>query len=286
MDVSIIILNYNTKQLTLSAIESVYRSETGYRYEIILVDNASTDGTVEAVRKNYPEVRTIVSPTNVGFSRGNNTGIRQACGRYILLLNSDTIMQPDTLEIMVRFMDEHPNVGASGCKIILPDGQLDKACKRGFPTPSASFYYAFGFSKWFPNNPRFTQYQLSHLDSDQDYPVDSLVGAFMLVRREAIDQVGLLDEDFFMYGEDIDWCFRIKQAGRQIYYYPYTHIIHYKGASSSRKPFKIVYEFHRAMFLFHQKHYKQKYNFFINALVYTGITVKLIVAMIRNLIKR
>src|SRR5690606_25986557 len=138
-------------------------------------------------------------------------------------------------------MDEHPDVGASGCKVILPDGSLDKACRRGFPTPSASFYYAFGISKLFPHVPRFNQYQLGYLNPDEEYPVDCLVGAFMLVRRKAIDEVGLLDEQFFMYGEDVDWCYRIKQAGWTNYYYPKTHIIHYKGASSRKRPLKIVY---------------------------------------------
>ncbi|MNI21706.1 N-acetylglucosaminyl-diphospho-decaprenol L-rhamnosyltransferase [compost metagenome] len=165
---------------------------------------------------------------------------------------------------------------------MLPDGSLDKACKRGFPTPSASFYYAFGFSKLFPSNPRFNQYQLGYLDPDQDYPVDCLVGAFMLIRREVMEQVGMLDEDFFMYGEDIDWCYRIKQAGWEIYYYPRTSIIHYKGASSRKKPFKIIYEFHRAMILFHRKHYRRKYSFIVNGLVYSGVFVKFSFSFLKN----
>jgi GT2 family glycosyltransferase len=183
---------------------------------------------------------------------------------------------------MITFMDNNLSIGAAGCKIILPDGSLDKACKRGFPTPSASFYYAFGISKLFPKNSRFTQYQLSHLDPDKDYPVDCLVGAFMMVRRVTIDQVGMLDEAFFMYGEDIDWCYRIKQAGWGIHYYPFTHITHHKGASSRRKPFRIIYEFHRSMLLFHNKHYRQKYFFVVNLLVYMGVYVKLVLSLLLN----
>lgn len=282
MDLTVIILNYNTRDLTLQAIGSVLGSITDYRYEIILVDNNSSDYTVEEAAARYPEVRIVANRDNVGFAKGNNQGIRIARGRYVLLLNSDTIVQPDTLDVMIRFMDEHPRVGASGCKIILPDGSLDKACKRGFPTPSASFYYAFGIAKLFPKVPRFNQYQLGYLDPDDDYPVDCLVGAFMMVRREAIDQIGGLDEEFFMYGEDIDWCYRIKQAGWDIHYYPRTHIVHYKGASSRKKPFKIVYEFHRAMFLFHRKHYRRKYNGLVNGLVYAGISLKLLLALARN----
>jgi hypothetical protein len=234
----------------------------------------------------FPQVKMIVNTENLGFSRANNQGIRISHGRYILLLNSDTVIQPNTLQIMINFMETHPNVGASGCKVLLPDGSLDKACKRGFPTPSASFYYMFGFSNLFPTIPRFNQYHLSYLDPDQDHPVDCLVGAFMLVRRETIEQVGLLDEQFFMYGEDIDWCYRIKQAGWEIYYYPYTSIIHYKGASSRRKPFKIIYEFHRAMILFHRKHYKDTYNFLVNWAVYTGIFLKFMLSLIKNVISK
>jgi GT2 family glycosyltransferase len=282
MDLSIIIVNYRTRELTLACIASVYASITSYDFEIILIDNASHDGMIAAANEQFPEVITIANTDNLGFSKANNQGIRIAQGRYVLLLNSDTIVQQDTLQTMLRFMDENPTVGASGCKIVLPDGSLDKACKRGFPTPSASFYYAFGFSKLFPNIPRFNQYQLGYLDPDQSYPIDSLVGAFMLIRREAIEQVGMLDEEFFMYGEDIDWCYRIKQAGWVNYYYPQTQIVHHKGASSRRKPYKIIYEFHRAMILFHNKHYRQKYSWLTNAIVYTGVGMKFVLSLARN----
>ncbi|WP_068777561.1 glycosyltransferase family 2 protein [Paenibacillus sp. FJAT-26967] len=282
MDLSIIIVNFNTPQLTIDCLQSVHQSATSYTYEVILIDNDSSDDSVARIQEEFPQMRLIVNRENVGFSRANNQGIRIAAGQYILLLNSDTIIKRDTFQIMIDFMRNHPQVGASGCKIVLPDGTLDKACKRGFPTPSASFYYAFGISKWFPKNPRFNQYQLSHLNPDDEYPIDCLVGAFMLVRREVIEQVGMLDEDFFMYGEDVDWCYRIKQAGWQIYYYPRTQIIHYKGASSRRKPYKIIYEFHRAMILFHRKHYKQKHSFLTNAIVYAGVGVKFSLALLKN----
>lgn len=286
IDVSIILVNYKTPELSLGAIEAVHRSLSEYRYEIILVDNYSCDGLIERATVEYPHISLILNNENMGFAKANNQGMQIASGRYILLLNSDTVIQPDTLETMISFMDAHSNVGASGCKVVLPNGELDKACRRGFPTPSASFYYAFGFSKLFPNVPRFNQYQLGYLDPDESYPVDCLVGAFMMVRREVINQVGGLDEEFFMYGEDIDWCYRIKQAGWEIYYYPKTSITHYKGASSRRKPFKIVYEFHRAMWLFHRKHYKKKYLPLVNGLVYLGIGIKLLMALIKNGMKR
>ncbi|MNB76699.1 N-acetylglucosaminyl-diphospho-decaprenol L-rhamnosyltransferase [compost metagenome] len=281
-DVSILILNYKTQRLTLDCIQSVYDSETNYSYEIIVVDNHSSDGSVEAIRERFPEAKLIANSENVGFAKGNNQAMEIADGRYVLLLNSDTVVRRDTLETMIAFMDSRPDIGASGCKVILPDGSLDKACKRGFPTPSASFYYAFGFSKLFPDNPRFNGYQLGYLDPNDEYEVDCLVGAFMLVRQETIRQVGGLDETFFMYGEDLDWCYRIKEAGWKIYYYPRTLIIHLKGGSARRRPLKIIYEFHRAMILFHHKHYRRKYFFAVNGAVYAGVGVKFATALLRN----
>jgi GT2 family glycosyltransferase len=286
MDISILIINYNTRELTINALRSIYQSVTTCRFEVILVDNSSKDDSIQHIQSGYPQVLLIQNQENVGFAIANNQAIRVAQGRYVLLLNSDTLIQKDTLDTMLQFMDKHPRVGAAGCKLVLQDGSLDKACKRGFPTPSASFYYAFGMSKLFPRVPRFNQYQLGYMDPDDAYPVDCLVGAFMFVRREAIEQVGMLDESFFMYGEDIDWCYRIKQAGWLNYYYPKTQILHLKGASSRRKPFKIVYEFHRAMWLFHRKHYHNHYSFLINGLVYTGIAVKFTIALLKNQIKR
>ncbi|WP_410770740.1 glycosyltransferase family 2 protein [Fontibacillus sp. BL9] len=282
MDLSIVIVNYNTRQLTLDCLQSVFASETKYEFEVLVVDNHSHDDSVERIRTEYPQVALIVNEKNTGFSHANNQAMKTSAGRYILLLNSDTIIHKDTLEIMLSFMDSHPEVGASGCKVILPDGSLDKACKRGFPTPSASFYYAFGFSKRFPNNPRFNQYQLSYLDPDEEYPIDCLVGAFMMVRRETINQVGMLDEDFFMYAEDTDWCYRIKEAGWVNYYYPRTTIVHYKGGSAPRRPLKIIYEFHRSMVLFYNKHYRKKYNPLVSTAIYAGIGVQFALAMVKS----
>ncbi|WP_199624230.1 glycosyltransferase family 2 protein [Paenibacillus alkalitolerans] len=285
MDLSIIIVNYNTRQLTLDCISSLLQSETSYKYEIVLVDNGSSDGSVNAVRSQFPSVNIIVNTENVGFSKANNQGIQRATGRYVLLLNSDTVVEPSTLSAMIDFMDRNPDVGTSGCKLVLPDGTLDEACKRGFPTPLASFYYAFGFSRRFPNEPKYNQYKLSHLNPNEVHEVDCLVGAFMIVRREVIQQIGGLDENFFMYGEDIDWCYRIKEAGWKVVYYPKTTVIHYKGASSRRKPLKIIYEFHRAMVLFHRKHYSRKHSIVVNFLVYAGISTKFLISLMKNIMK-
>ncbi|GGN92912.1 glycosyltransferase family 2 protein [Saccharibacillus kuerlensis] len=282
MDVSILILNYNTCQLTMDCIHSVFASQTRYEYEIILIDNNSSDNSVEVLSRTFPSIRMIVNKENVGFAKANNQGMRIAGGRYVLLLNSDTVIQPDTIQTMVDYMDRNPHAGAAGCKVLLADGSLDKTCKRGLPTPSASFYYMFGISKMFPDKPKYNQYQLSYLDPDKEHAVDCLVGAFMLVRAEVIREVGMLDENFFMYGEDLDWCYRIKQAGWAIRYYPATFILHYKGASSKRRPVKLLYEFHRAMVIFYRKHYREKYAWPVNGFIYTGIGVKFAATLIRN----
>lgn len=286
MDLSIVIVNYNTCRLTIDCLRSVYASKTEYTYEVIVVDNHSRDNSVETIRREFPQVTLIENEQNTGFSHANNQAIQISSGRYVLLLNSDTVIQQDTLDIMLSFMDSRPDVGASGCKVILPDGSLDKACKRGFPTPSASFYYAFGLSKRFPDNPKFNQYQLTYLDPDEEYPIDCLVGAFMMVRRQTIEQVGLLDEDYFMYAEDTDWCYRIKQAGWVNYYYPRTTIVHYKGGSAPRRPLKIIYEFHRSMILFYRKHYRKNYNIFVSATIYVGVAVQFAFALMKSILAK
>jgi GT2 family glycosyltransferase len=287
MDLSIIIVNYNTKKLTIECIESIYKAANDYyEFEIFVVDNASSDGSAEAIKSHFPHVHFIGNAENVGFAKANNQAILLSKGKYVLLLNSDTIIEKNTISDMICFMDVCPDAGASGCKVELPTGELDKACHRGFPTPMASFYYLTGLSKRYPQNPRYTGYHMSHLEMNEIHEIDCLVGAFMLVRREAINEIGLLDETYFMYGEDIDWCYRIKHAGWKIYYNPHVKITHYKGASSRKKPLKIVYEFHRAMYIFHRNHFSKKYHFFVNWIVYCSISIKLLFSVISNYFKR
>lgn len=286
MDLSIIIVNYNTKDLLMQTIQSVINNTKNISYEIIVSDNNSTDGSVEMIQEYFPEVKLIENDGNLGFPKGNNVAIKLALGRYILLLNSDTVVIEDCIEKCIKYMDEHNDIGSLGCKVILKSGQLDHACKRGYPTPEASLFYMIKLHKLFPRNKKFGQYSLSYLHEDETNEVDSLTGAFMMLRRKVIDQVGLLDEEFFMYGEDIDWCFRIKEAGWKILYYPKAKIIHYKGASSKKKRFKTLYEFHRAMILFYDKHYKAKYNIFVTILVYLGIYTKLTLSLFINLFRK
>jgi len=286
MDLSIIIVNYNTKELLHNTIQSVIDTVKLPKYQIIIVDNASSDGSIEMVKKQYHQVNLIENKDNLGFPKANNIGIKQALGRYILLLNSDTKVLDDCIQKCLDYMDINNEVGALGCKLILASGKLDHACKRGFPTPEASLYYILKLHKLFPVSKRFGQYTLNYLPIDEINEVDALTGAFMMVRKEVINKVGLLDETFFMYGEDLDWCFRIKNAGYKVIYYPEAVTVHYKGGSSKRKRYKTIYEFHRAMYVFYNKHYHDKYNFIINLIVCAAISVKMVGAFIINFLKR
>lgn len=287
MDLSIIIVNYNTNELLKQTIQSVIDTVgESINYEIIVSDNGSTDGSCEMVRQFFLGVKLIENNDNLGFPKANNVAIKDAKGQYILLLNSDTSVQEGCLQKCITYIDGHKEIGALGCKLLLDDGTLDHACKRGFPTLEASLYYMLKLDKVFPKNKKFGAYTLDYLPQDEINEVDSLTGAFMIVRREAIKEVGLLDEDFFMYGEDIDWCYRIKEAGWKVIYYPEASTIHYKGGSSRKKRLKTIYEFHRAMYLFYNKHYRKSNNIFITLLVYIGIGLKLILSILVNMFKQ
>ncbi|MCX6796977.1 MAG: glycosyltransferase family 2 protein [Candidatus Doudnabacteria bacterium] len=277
IDLSIIILAYNSKNDLGRLLPSVFGSETKYSYEIIIVDNGSNDGTYDWLKAKSYQLKAIRN-INTGFAHGNNLGIKQAQGRYILLLNPDTKIEPGTLEVMLSFMDQNQKVGISGCKVIKPDGKLDLACRRRFPNPWNSFKSLFLLSR--------QDYNFANADENLSMEIDSVMGAFLLVRKSVIEKIGMLDEDFFMYGEDIDWCWRCKQAGYKVWYYPKTFITHYKGSSSRKLPFKALRWFHEAMWIFYRKHYKSQYPFVLNWLVFLGIYLRLTVLIILNLFKK
>lgn len=274
MDLSIVIVSYNTIDLLRNCLNSIYKNTKSIIYEVWVIDNQSKDGSPEMVEREFPQVKLIRNSINGGFSQANNLAIRQCNSRYVLILNPDTVVPEKTLEETVRFMDFHEEVGCIGCKVIRPDGSLDKACKRGFPTPWNSLTYLLKLDRLFPKSRLFGGYNATYIDEDEESEVDSLVGAFMMLRQEVIQRVGLLDEKFFMYGEDIDWCYRIKEAGWKNYYYPKAKIIHYKGESSRKQSTKMIGVFHKSMIIFYDKHYKNKYNFIITGLVHLGIYVK------------
>jgi GT2 family glycosyltransferase len=280
-DLSVIILNYNTLELTRACLKTLQDSDLGgYTMEIILCDNASSDGSVDMVRKEFPGVVLIENGKNLGFAAGNNPGIRRAAGRYILLLNTDTEIPRNTLSVMIGFMDENPEVGASTCKILLPDGTMDPACHRGFPTPWASLTYLSGLERLFPKSRLYGQYHQGYKDLSRVHDVDCIVGAFFLVRREVIDQVGLLDEAYFMYAEDIDWAYRIRQAGWRITYNPSVTILHKKKQSGRAHPLRQrrtttqIY-FHTNNWLFFKKHYSKRYGPLISFMVDTVYRTRL-----------
>ena len=284
VDLGIVIVNWNTRDLLLRCLETVFASEGGLQYRVVVVDNASTDGSADAVRQQFPAAEVIASEINGGFSYGNNLGLRhlgfRAAGdvdadapRYALLLNPDTEVEPGSLAGMTRYMDAHPEVGVAGPKLVLPDGSLDLACRRSFPTPAVAFYRFSGLAKLFPKSPRFARYNMTFVDVDQELEVDSVVGAYMQVRREAIERVGLLDETFFMYGEDLDWAFRVKNAGWKVMYHPQVTVKHVKRAASRRSK-KAQMEFTRAMLLFYRKHYRKTTPLPVHLLVLLGLLVK------------
>ena len=282
LDLAIVIVNYNTHDLLRDCLASVYRSEGDFTYQVWVVDNASTDGSAEMVRTEFPQAKLIVNEANVGFAAANNQALREMGfgeapaphppPRFALLLNPDTVLPPTALEGMLDFMEAHPEAGAAGPKLVRADGSLDLACRRSFPTPEVSFYRLIGLSKLFPKSRRFGRYNLTYLDPDEVTEVDSVVGAFMLVRGEAIQQVGLLDESFFMYGEDLDWAYRIKQAGWKIYYNPQVTVLHYKRAASSKSR-RARYEFYRAMYVFYRKHYAATTPLWLHWLIVGGIAL-------------
>jgi len=290
MKLSIIIVNYNTYTLTKQTIESIIKKDHPFQYEILLIDNASSDGSIENLQEDFNGIvserilQIFINKANLGFAKANNIGMRIARGDYILLLNSDTVVKEDCLAKCLSHMEKNTNIGALGCKVVLPDGKLDHACKRGFPTPKASLYYLLKLYKKDPI--KYGQYDALYLNENEVGEVDCLTGAFMLMPKDVLTEVGLLDEDFFMYGEDIDLCYRIKKGGYKILYYPTAQITHYKGGSSKKKRVKVIYDFHEAMWIFYKKHYYNEYNLSISFLVYIGIKAKCLLELIKNVLKK
>lgn len=285
-DLSVVIVSYNTRDLTIGAIESVIKTAGKLSYEIIVVDNDSKDDSVDAIKKkNYKHVSVIKNDQNYGFSKANNIGIKKTSGRYVLFLNSDTVVYEHTLETMVNFMDDHPKVGASTCELLLVSGNIDDASHRGFPTPWNSFCHFFKLAKVFPHTKLFTGYSMGWKDLKTIHEIDALAGAFMLVRREAGEQVKWWDEDYFWYGEDLDFCYELKQHGWKIYYVPTVKTLHFKGASggikkesesitqaSNETKLRATRARFTAMRIFYKKHYAGKYPGIITWAVDKGIT--------------
>jgi O-antigen biosynthesis protein len=281
MKLSIVIVNYNVRYFLEHCLSSTIKACRGMDSEIFVVDNNSVDGSLKMVREKFPEVHLIENKDNKGFSKANNQAIRKARGEYILLLNPDTVVEDDTLLKSVQFMDKHPDAGGLGVKMLDGKGKFLPESKRGLPTPAVAFYKIFGLSALFQKSKLFGKYHLSYLDKDKTNPVDILAGAFMMLRKEVLDKIGLLDETFFMYGEDIDLSYRITQAGYRNYYFPEARIIHYKGESTKKSSMNYVFMFYNAMIIFAKKHYSQKnarsLSFMINFAIYFRAFVSILI---------
>lgn len=253
--VSVVVVNYNVRGFLGNLINSLNRALAGIESEIIIVDNSSDDDSVEYLRKNFPDVKLIENAHNVGFGKANNRGVKVSEGEYLLLINPDAVVGENTIREMLAFSASHPDAGASSCKVLNADGTLQKSCRRGFPTPWVAFTKISGLSAIFPRAKLFGRYNLTYLDPDEDHEVDAIGGSFMFIPRKVFDAVGGFDEDYFMYGEDIDLCYRIKKAGYKVYYTPRTTAIHFKGESTRRSSINQTYEFYRAMSVFVEKRY-------------------------------
>ena len=291
----IVIVNYNTRDLLADCLASIAASQITVPMRVVVVDNASTDDTIAMARRDYPWVEVIASATNGGYAYANNLALRRLIAdippdqdrrhAYLLLLNPDTVLAPDTLVHMLDFLETHPEAGVVGPKIVLPNGQLDLACRRLFPTPRRALFRLLGLSRIFPRARALAGYNLTYLDPDETTEVDSVVGAFMLVRLAAIHQAGLLDEDYFMYGEDLDWAYRIKQAGWRVFYAPLTTIIHHKGAASRQRSRRSIVAFYQAMAIFHRKHYAASLPGIVNAIILLGIVARAGLALALNALR-
>lgn len=287
MKLSVIIVNYNVQHFLEQCLHSVRKAAKNVSTEIFVVDNNSVDGSVEMVKTKFPEVILIENKKNTGFSYANNQAIKVSKGEYILLLNPDTVVEEDTFEKVVAFMDAHPDAGGLGVKMLDGKGNFLPESKRGLPTPSVAFYKIFGLSKLFPKSQTFGKYHLGFLDKDKTHEVEILSGAFMLMRKAALDKVGLLDETFFMYGEDIDLSYRIILGGYKNYYFPETRIIHYKGESTKKSSVNYVFVFYRAMVIFAEKHFSQNnaklFSFLINLAIYLRAGAAIAARFIRSI---
>jgi len=251
--ISIIIVSYNVRDLLENCLHSLDSALEGIPAEVFVVDNNSDDGTVDMVRQRFPSVLLIANDDNLGFARANNLALARAQGKYLLLLNPDTLVQEDTIATMLRFFRENEDVGMAGCKIIRPDGTFELACRRSFPSPWVSFTKLTGLSTLFPKSHVFARYNLTYLNEDETYEVDAISGSFMMLRRAVYDDIGGLDESYFMYGEDLDWCYRTQQSGWKLYYVHSTKIVHYGGESTKRSSIDATAEFYKAMQVFARK---------------------------------
>lgn len=286
MDISIVIVSYNTKELTLKCLKTLDSATKNLKAEIFIVDNNSEDNTAQAISKQFPRVHLIANRDNRGFAKASNQALKKAKGKYILVLNPDTEVLPDTLVKMIAYLKSKPKAAIATCRVELASGKLDADCRRHFPTPWRAFCHFSSLYKIFPKSKLFDGYYMNYLPENLEHQVDACVGAFMLIKKEAIARVGLFDESFFFYGEDIDWCWRFREHGYEIWFTPITKILHYKGAASGiqkttqtltkatiESKRRVLKESTRAMVIFYKKHYADRYPIFITWPILAAIRI-------------
>ena len=284
LDLSIVIVNYNVEYFLEQCLNSVIQATQQLKTEIIVVDNNSSDGSIEMLKLKFQGVQLIENKENVGFSRANNQGIKISRGKYLLLLNPDTVIEEQTLTKIVSRMDKDDTIGGLGVRMVDGKGNFLPESKRGLPTPIVAFYKIFGLSSIFKKSKRFGRYHLSYLDEFEENEIEILSGAFMCMRKKVLDEIGLLDEDFFMYGEDIDLSYRIIKAGYKNLYFPDTTIIHYKGESTKKSSVNYVFVFYRAMIIFAKKHFRSDNVFLFSLAINSAIYLRASIEISKRLI--
>ncbi|MCI0708308.1 MAG: glycosyltransferase family 2 protein [Ignavibacteriae bacterium] len=282
MDLTVIVVSYNTKQLLFECLSSVYSETKEISFEVIVVDNNSTDGSIEMLEKDFPQAKKILNSENKGFAAANNQAIRIAAGRYILLLNSDTKILDGAIDTIVKFMEKHPDTSIVGCKLLNADGTLQYSC-RSFPSVWNLFSESFFLYKLYPRTTLFGSYYMTYFDHETARRVDVVMGAFMMIRRDMFEKIGLLDEQFFMYNEEVDFCFRAHQLGLQTYFVPEARVIHY-GGSSIESTEKYVDQLHSTQLLFLRKHFGGFQLFMAVVLKYVGIGLRVVVYFVSGLL--
>ena len=285
-DLSVVIVSYEVRDFLDRCLASLPAGAGRLRLEVIVVENGSTDGSADMVRARHRRCILLEPGENLGFSRATNLGLRRARGRYLLLLNPDTVVQPRALEKTAAYLESHPDAGLLTCRLVMEDGRLDPACRRSFPSLWDGFCRASGLSRLFPRSSIFARYNLGYLDEDADCDVDAVNGAFMLARREAVEEVGLLDEGYFMYVEDLDWCLRFGRAGWRVVYHPAAEVVHFKGRSGAKRSGAMIRCLFDSTLRFYRRHYFPRRPPAWRAAVTAGLRAWMGVTLLRNALRR
>lgn len=285
--ISICIVTYKAGNLLRDCLNSIFKRPPSYPFEIIVVDNHSDDGTMEMLRQDFPTIRCTENAANEGYTRPMNQALRQGTGRYLVQLNPDTIVYPGAFDCLVQFMEEHPKAGICTPKVLNRDGTLQKQCRRSAARPWDVITYFSGLSRRFPQSRLFARYLMTYLDENEINEVEAVSGSCMIIRREVVEQIGYLDEQFFAYQEDADFCFRARQADWKVFYVPQAQIVHFGGEGGSKvQVYQSIYQWHRSYYLYYRKHLARDYFFLLNWFVYLAIGVKLAVSMLSTLLRR